>query len=281
MINIAIFITLIALIIASITDIKTREVPDWLNYSLIISGLAINGLFSLIYHNSQIIINCLIGLGIALAFALIMFYTGQWGGGDSKLLIGIGALMGSAFTFSGFMPSFIINSLLVGSIYGLIWGLVVVIKNKKKFIEQSKKILSNKKIRKIKIIFTIFSLLPFLILLIRYDIINLILCSLLFVSLNLIIYVYIFSKIFEEAFMYKFIKPEKLTEGDWIAKNIIIKGKKICGPKDLGINQKQIQQLIKLKIKSVKIKEGIPFVPPFLIAFILTLFLGNIVLLFL
>ena len=279
MINIILFVVLTALIIASITDIKTREVPDWLNYSLLISGLAINGIFSLIYSNYSFIINSLTGLGIALVFALIMFYTGQWGGGDSKLLLGIGASMGSILSFSGFVPSFIINMLLVGSVYGLGWGIIVALRNKKLFLKKAKKILSNKKLQKIKLIFTILSLLPFLILLINYNIINLILCLLLFFSLNLIIYVYIFSKIFEEAFMYKYVSPKKLTEGDWIADNIIIKGKKICGPKDLGINYKQIQKLIGLKIKKVKVKEGVPFVPSFLIAFILTLLLGNIVLL--
>jgi len=279
MIDITLFIVFMALIIASITDIKTREVPDWLNYSLIISGLAINGIFSLIYSNSSFIINSLIGLGIALIFALIMFYTGQWGGGDSKLLLGVGASMGSILSFSGFIPSFIINMLLVGSIYGLCWGIIIALKNKKLFLKKTKEILTNKKLKKLKLIFTILSLLPFLILFIDYNTINLILCLLLFLSLNLIIYIYIFSKIFEEAFMYKYVSPKKLTEGDWIANNIIVKGKQICGPKDLGINQKQIQKLINLKIKRVKIKEGIPFVPSFLIAFILTLILGNIVLL--
>ena len=43
MLIITLIITLIALIIASVTDIKTREVPDWLNYSLIIIGLTTVG----------------------------------------------------------------------------------------------------------------------------------------------------------------------------------------------------------------------------------------------
>jgi hypothetical protein len=79
--------------------------------------------------------------------------------------------------------------------------------------------------------------------------------------------------------MYKFIVPEKLTEGDWIAKDVVVDKKKIVGPKDLGIEKHQIKQLIELKkkgkISKVKVKYGIPFVPSFLVAFILSLVLGS------
>ncbi|GIU69536.1 MAG: hypothetical protein KatS3mg002_0772 [Candidatus Woesearchaeota archaeon] len=47
--------------------------------------------------------------------------------------------------------------------------------------------------------------------------------------------------------------------------------KYITGPKDLGISKEQIELLKKSKIKKVLVKEGIPFIPAFLIAFILTM----------
>ena len=84
--------------------------------------------------------------------------------------------------------------------------------------------------------------------------------------------------------MYKQVSVEKLTEGDWIAKDVIIGKKKICGPDDLGATKQHIRQLIALKrqkkISNVLIKEGIPFVPSFLIAFVLTYIFGNLFLLF-
>ena len=73
------------------------------------------------------------------------------------------------------------------------------------------------------------------------------------------------------------IPVKKLTEGDWIAKDVVVKGKKICGPKDLGISRKQISRLSKLNIKKVLVKYGMPFVPSFLLAFIITLLWGNII----
>ena len=80
--------------------------------------------------------------------------------------------------------------------------------------------------------------------------------------------------------MHKLVDPEKLTEGDWIVNDVKVDGKYICGPKDLGIEMQQIKKLIALKkrgkIRKVLMKEGIPFVPSFLLAFAVTIFLGNI-----
>tara|TARA_Y100000310_G_C20640196_1_gene793480 strand:- start:1586 stop:1843 length:258 start_codon:yes stop_codon:yes gene_type:complete len=80
--------------------------------------------------------------------------------------------------------------------------------------------------------------------------------------------------------MLKYVKPTEVTEGDWIAKDVIINNKRLTGPKDLGIERKQLNKLIayykKGKIKKVLIKVGIPFVPSFLVAYVLTLLYGNL-----
>ena len=80
--------------------------------------------------------------------------------------------------------------------------------------------------------------------------------------------------------MVKNVSVNKLVEGDWIVGDIKIKGKYICGPKDLGISMTQISLLRKNHVKEVLVKEGIPFVPAFLIALIVSLIFGNILLFF-
>ncbi|MBT4352442.1 hypothetical protein HOD20_07955, partial [archaeon] len=94
-------------------------------------------------------------------------------------------------------------------------------------------------------------------------------------------FIWVVVKSIEEVCMIKKVAPEKLTEGDWIVKDIKIDGKRICGPKDLGIERKQIDQLIKFKkqkkITYVTIKNGIPFVPSFLFAFVYTIIFNNII----
>ena len=94
-------------------------------------------------------------------------------------------------------------------------------------------------------------------------------------------YIWLFVKIIEESCMIKNVAVSKLTEGDWIFKDVFIGKKYIAGPKDLGISREQIELLKKYsargKIKTVTIKEGIPFIPAFLVAYVATIvmyFLG-------
>jgi hypothetical protein len=79
--------------------------------------------------------------------------------------------------------------------------------------------------------------------------------------------------------MVKKYPVSRLTDGDWIAKEVYVgsgKSRKlVCGPGDLGITFEKIALLKRHNVKTVMVKEGIPFVPSFLIAFIMTYYLGN------
>ncbi len=280
-------ITGIILFVASVTDIKTREVPDWLNYASIISGLALSLLYSIIMHDFWPFAFSVAGFLVFLVIATIMFYAGQWGGGDSKLLIALGSLLGLQFSLSAPfvileqpLISFWMNLLVAGVAYAFIWSIALALKNRIRFARQFAQSAAHLSSFK----FTIGALFIVSLLLIiftsdeglKFAIGGFLLVAVLSVAL------WIFSKAVEKSCMLKYIEPEKLTEGDWIAKDIFIGKKYICGPKDLGIEKKQIRQLIQFKkqnkVKKVLIKEGIPFVPAFLIAFILTLQFGNILL---
>lgn len=273
-------ICITALIIASYTDIKTREVPDWLNYSLIGLGLGINAIYSLSALNPLIIIQSILGLILGVSIGCLMFYTNQWGGGDSKMIMGLGTLIGLEIIIGSFFLGFLINILLVGSIYGLLWSLFLAIKNKKKFSKEMKKNINNEKLIKTRGIIFICSLLLLFPLLWDYSSQISIPIFLLIILINLTPYVWMFVKSVEKSSMYKYITPNKLTEGDWIAKKIRMDGRDIAGPKDHGIEKRQIDQLIRLwnkgKIKKILIKEGMPFIPSFLIAFIITLKFDNL-----
>ncbi|MBU0999709.1 hypothetical protein KKG24_05445, partial [Patescibacteria group bacterium] len=64
---------------------------------------------------------------------------------------------------------------------------------------------------------------------------------------------------------------------DQIQQNLFYKGKKIYSKKSLGVTKKQIALIKKAKIKSVIIKEGIPFVPSFLIGVLISLIFGSLI----
>jgi len=269
------------LFIGSITDLKTREVPDWVNYGLILAGIGLNLLFSIIYSNASYIINSLIGLAIFFGIAYIMFYAGQWGGGDSKILMGLGAAIGInvGSIKSQFLVGFFINALFAGAIYGLLYSILLVLRNRQKFWKEFKKALEQEKIVFAKkIILAALAVFLIIFVMVKYTYLKFLVLALAFVLLATF-YLWIFTKALEKSCMCKFVEPVKLTEGDWIVKDIVVKGEYITGPKDLGIDKKQIRKLIELykkgKVKKILIKEGIPFVPSFFIAFIVTFMFGN------
>ncbi|MBW2977624.1 A24 family peptidase [Candidatus Woesearchaeota archaeon] len=273
----------VALIIASITDIKTREVPDWLNFSLIFIGLGVRLIYSSLTFDWIYSLEGLLGLVAFVIIGYIMFYAGQWGGGDSKLLMGLGALIGLRLTFYPLplILILLINIMFIGAIYGLFYTIAKAITHRKAFAEEFKKHIGKRlKLHKYLAIVLIALIIIFFavfgtVLKGWFISIMLILLTLLLYSS---VYVYYFVKSVEKVAMLKLVDPKELTEGDWIAKPIVINKKKIAGPKDLGISKKQIKELIaykkKGKIKQVLIKIGIPFVPSFLVAFIITVIFG-------
>ena len=280
---IAYSLSFIVLLIGSITDLKTREVPDWLNYGLIMAGVGLNLLFSAIYSASGFIINSIIGLAIFFGIAYLMFHTGQWGGGDSKILMGLGAMIGLDVSFRNpqLLFDFFINSLLIGAAYGLLWSLFLLLKNKERFLSEFNKELSKKgmvlaKKLLLAAVFLSFAVLFF----IKPYYLRIMILAVSFLAVSTF-YLFAFAKAIERACMHKEVEPAKLTEGDWIVNDIFVGKQYICGPKDLGIEKKQIKKLVELykhgKIKKVLIKEGIPFVPSFLIAFIVTFVFGNFI----
>jgi len=87
-------------------------------------------------------------------------------------------------------------------------------------------------------------------------------------------FLYYFVKAVENSCMVKLTSPNKLTEGDWLARPVKI-GRQIIKPTVNGLSILEINALKKQR-KKVLIKHGIPFVPVFLIAAIASILFGNI-----
>ena len=100
-------IGLIVLLIGSYTDIRTREVPDWVDYGLIFIGLGTRLIYSFATFDWSYLIEGILGFAVFLAIAYAMFYAGQWGGGDAKMMMGLGALVGLRFGWLDFSLSFL------------------------------------------------------------------------------------------------------------------------------------------------------------------------------
>lgn len=276
-----IIITLITLVIASITDIKTREIPDFLNYSLLITVFFLKLLESIAIKSFTPFLYAVLGFIMYFVIALFMYYTKQWGGGDSKLLMSLGIVFSQypSFFLSYFNPSMdlplllsmFLNILIFGSLYGMLFSAYTAIKNKDKFLAELKKA----KLKKIR-----YYLILSLAIVVSSLFTHIMILKLFIISISLLItlipYLLIFIKTIEKSCMIKNIPINNLTEGDWIVNDIYSKNKIVYSKKSLGVTLDQISIIKKLKIKTITIKEGIPFTPAFLIAFIITLIYGNI-----
>lgn len=278
MLWISALIAFVALVIGSITDFQKREVHDYVSYGLIFVGFGVSIIYSVL-NNNLYILQTIMGLIIGLGLAYGMFYLGQWGGGDSKLLIGLGVVFGfNIFNSLGeknfLFVLFLVNIIIAGAIYGLLFSIYLAVKHKKIFLLNIQKWSKRKDIKIVRIALLIFTAVSAIIIILfvppELKLLLLSIVALLF----LIFYIWLFVKIIEESCMIKTIPIRQLTEGDWIYKNVYIGKKYITGPKDLGISKEQILLLKKNKtLKNITIKEGIPFIPAFLIAFIMTIIL--------
>ena len=86
----------------------------------------------------------------------------------------------------------------------------------------------------------------------------------------LISYLYVYAKSVDECCMVRKINVKNLTEGDWLYEDVKL-GKKIIKQNWEGLSKKEIE-LIQGKHKKVLIRQGIPFVPVFLISFLILIY---------
>jgi|Deesub1362A_J573_1020465.scaffolds.fasta_scaffold03286_5 Flp pilus assembly protein protease CpaA len=103
--------------IASYIDIKTKEIPNILTFSMIFVGLI---LFFAKYYREWLFF---IPLAASYFFIWILWRLGLWGGGDAKLVMGIISLI-SPFYGIDFIPVFFIVIGAVATIHYCIFGLV-------------------------------------------------------------------------------------------------------------------------------------------------------------
>ena len=265
---------LIVLILSTITDLKRREVLDTANIALFSISLITIIIYSLIYQTFAPLISSLktfIPLTI-LAFAL--YYLMQWGGGDTKLLIALSIPLAFPLKEQLFLNAslnFLINLIIVGALIGIIYALIIIIKKFKEFIKQLR--LNAKEYKLSLSLFIFFGILIFIL---SYQQQNNLLKAILYSLSTFLLITPILHLIFksiENISMIKTIKVNKLTPGDWIIDKAIRNKFNIS---TLGIEEEQILKLKSSNIKQVKVKEGIPFVPMFLIAYLLTMFNINI-----
>jgi len=256
------------ILFASMQDLREREVANWISFSLIIFALGFRFFYCLFQPdvNFSFFYQGLIGLGIFFVIGNFLYYTRMFAGGDAKLMIALGSVLPFSSNFSVNIRIFTIWFLIflfAGMFYGLFWSGYLYIKNFKKLKkEMRKQFLSHKKLFYIIMILGLFFIV--------IGIFNFLFFSLGFI-IFVIPYIFIYAKAIDEICMIKKINPKELTEGDWLYKDVKISKSKIIKAHWEGLSLKEIKLLKKSK-KQILIRQGIPFVPVFLIAFLVLVY---------
>ena len=251
---------------ATIQDLRKKEVDNWLNFSLIIFALGFRLFYSLFSEvGFNFFYQGLIGLGIFFVLGNIFYYSRIFAGGDAKLMIALGTILpvsNSLFTNLRYFALFLLIFFFVGTIYGLVWSITLVFRNSVSFRKKFKQLFRKNK----NIVFIVMFLGLFFMILGFYQ-------TLLF-FLGLLIfgfpYFFIYAKAIDEAAMIKKIKTKDLREGDWLYSKIKI-GRKYLYPNWEGLSVKEIHDIRK-RYNFIKIRQGIVFVPVFLISFIIFIY---------
>jgi Flp pilus assembly protein protease CpaA len=252
--------------LASVFDIKSREVPDFISYVFLVGAILLILILAIYEDSLQVLEFIPLSFALLFGFAYLMYRLGQWGGGDAKLMLGFSFLftnisLNSSLSF----VNLFINMLLFGGFYGLFAILALgVIKHKE--MKKRMKIYDYVLLvaGAIAIILVYF--------LIVYPL-N-ILISLMVLLLVVIRYIYIVSM----ELMYRDISVSKLTEGDWLADDVIKDGKIVIRRTNIGLTAEDINKLKSEEVKQVRVKIGLPFIPGILLGAIVTIFFLNPVL---
>jgi Flp pilus assembly protein protease CpaA len=251
-------IGLIWTLFAVVQDLKTREISNWLNFSLVVFALGYRGFYSLFTNNWDFFLLGLAGFGYFFVISRLFYYAKIFAGGDAKLFASYGALLpyGQCLNCVFVGAGFIFLLFAGGIVWTLIYSIYLARTRSEKFKNGWKE---NFKRWKFLFLISLGLSLVFLFLV----------GGLYWVWITLILFVlpllYIYVKAMEVALIVR-KKPEDLGEGDWLEKGVRVNGVAIETSVH-GLSRDEIRLLRRAK-KSVLIKEGVPFAPAFLIALI-------------
>ena len=186
--------------------------------------------------------------------------------------MGMGAVIGITFPFndsSWNLLLFFLALLFLGAIFGLLWMIYVALKKRKVFVLNFEKSIIKKK--KLHIFLAVLSLI-----LIVPTLFYIFLWPLILFPLSFF-YLFTFVNSVEKSCFINKVKIKNLTEGDWLAENLKIKNKLVIEKKTLELED--LWKLRKLegqgKLTEILIKEGVPFVPSFLFAYLAIIFINQ------
>jgi prepilin peptidase CpaA len=113
-----IFIAIGLTLVATVYDLRRREVPDWIGAALVVCAVAAiaAGFTEVTWAGLAL------GAGLGLALTLPLYALGGFGGGDVKLVVALGAALG---------PLALLSALFWVALSGGVLALVAVIRGRR------------------------------------------------------------------------------------------------------------------------------------------------------
>lgn len=275
-------ITVLFLMLASLYDLKTGEIPEKITRGLIVVILIMAAIYSISSVNPSFLAQSLLmGVGFFI-FGYLMFYLGEWGGGDVKLLAGVGCSIGFLNSVDHFAEmesifpyymDYFLNLVMVAVPYVIVYSFLLGLINPKVFAEFVNSLGRKRSLLAIALSFT-----PSLITL-SIDMPKLAIMYLLVPPLVILaLYLYAVEKIA----LQKTIDVQELKEEDILANDLIVDEKKIASRRNMeGVSKDQVAEIQRLasegKIpRTITVRWGVRFAPILFFAFLLTVFLGGV-----
>jgi len=254
-------------VFAVIQDYRTREVSNWLNFSLIAFVLGYRAFYATVTGEWMFLVYGVIGVGGFIGLAYVFYYTRIFAGGDAKLLMGYGGVLPYA-SFSGMLTLFFfffMTFFSVGVLYTLVYSMAIAIIHRRQFLHEMKKQMVKSRLflgtsLAVGIVSELLLYFFVPVLGIGYALGFFIILPMLFV----------YARALEQAVMVREVSAKTLTEGDWLEHPVRVAGKTIR-PSVHGLSFEDIALLQKYK-KRVVIKDGVPFTPTFLITLVCLFF---------
>lgn len=274
-------VSILFLLLACFSDLKTTEVPDKVSVGLVAFIVVVSSVHSAYSSDYSHLINMIV-VGFAyFVVGLAMFYLGQWGGGDVKILAGIGCVLGylNSINFlwanSEILPYYLVYFINMGLIaipYFVVYTLIVGWGNNRlltEFLAQTK--------RKAFLFMLLVSFFPSFIAL--YAHLNSFILIYLMLPLFTVLSTYL--KVSEKVLFRKKVNPNELKVGDVLAEDLLVSGVKVVSSSNMeGLNEEQFAAIKKFGSEGklpaeVTVKLGVKFIPILLLALLTTVFIGN------
>jgi hypothetical protein len=262
--------------LAGYWDLKTTEFPDWLPYAMIALALGTRGVFSLLAGDfSYITYSLIVGLAF-LGFGLLLYWTRQWGDGDAWLLGAMGFLWPDSGSFAvatllPFPAALLFNFFLIAFFYLLVYSVALGVRSPRVaggFLRELKS--AGRGIASVVGAFTMacLGLMGYVSWQFGVPLWNLI-YIIAFPPLLMSVLVFTrYGRFVENNLFKKRVPASGLRAGDVLIRD-----------RWRGLTEKEVAGLRK-KGGEVWIKEGVRFAPVFVMAVLVTLFWGNLLMLF-